>query len=95
MISVFSMTLLPEPVEPAIRQCGMASSEATLIRPLMSLPMAMVSFEGESWNSGDSRISRKAMTSRLVLGTSMPMVDLPGMRSIKMDSVCRPRQRSS
>ena len=42
MIIELSMTLLPEPVEPAISRCGMDSSAATLMRPLMSLPSAMV-----------------------------------------------------
>ena len=72
MISELIMTLLPEPVDPAIRACGMVSSAATLMRPLMSLPMEMVRCEGELWNSSDSRICRRAITSRLVFGTSMP-----------------------
>ncbi len=37
----------------------------------------------------------EAMISRRVLGTSMPTVGLPGMRSMRMDSAWRPRQRSS
>ena len=40
-------------------------------------------------------ISRSAMVCRLMFGTSMPMVDLPGMRSIRIDSACSARQRSS
>ena len=43
MISELSMTLLPEPVDPAISRCGIDSSAATLIRPLMSLPSEIVS----------------------------------------------------
>ncbi len=35
------------------------------------------------------------MTSRRELGTSMPTVGLPGMRSMRIDSACKPRQRSS
>ena len=46
-------------------------------------------------NSSRSSIWRSAMTSRLVLGTSMPTVGLPGMRSMRIDSACRPRHRSS
>ena len=42
MIMELSITLLPEPVEPAINRCGMDSSAATLMRPLMSLPRQMV-----------------------------------------------------
>ena len=95
MIRELIMTDLPEPVEPAISRCGIVSSAATRIRPLMSLPMDMVRRDGDSSNSGDSRTARRLMTSRFVLGTSMPMVGLPGMRSIRIDSACRPRQRSS
>ena len=47
MIIEFSMTLLPDPVDPAISRCGMDSSDATRMRPLMSLPSGMVSGEGE------------------------------------------------
>ncbi len=56
MISEFSITLLPDPVEPAISRCGMASSAVTLMRPLMSLPSEIVSREAECVNSSDSRI---------------------------------------
>jgi hypothetical protein len=43
----------------------------------------------------DSSIWRRLITSRRVFGTSMPTVGLPGMRSIRIDSACRPRHRSS
>ena len=95
MIIVFSMTLLPDPVEPAISRCGMDSSAATLMRPLMSLPSEIVIGDCELRNSSDSRIWRRLMTSRLLFGTSMPTVGLPGMRSMRTDSTSRPRQRSS
>ena len=39
------MTLLPDPVDPAISKCGMDSSAATLMRPLISLPIEIVSRE--------------------------------------------------
>ena len=45
MIMELIITLLPEPVEPAISRCGMASRSATAMRPLMSLPSASVSFD--------------------------------------------------
>ena len=95
MISELSITLLPDPVDPAINRCGIDSSAATLIRPLMSLPSATVSGEAELRNSSDSRIWRRLMISRLEFGTSMPTVGLPGMRSIRIDSACKPRHRSS
>ena len=47
MIMELIMTLLPEPVEPAISRCGMDSSAATLMRPLMSLPSGIVRCECE------------------------------------------------
>ncbi len=78
MIIELSITLLPDPVEPAMSRCGMESSAATLMRPLMSLPSGMVSGEAEFWNSSDSRIWRRLMTSRRLFGTSMPTVGLPG-----------------
>ena len=95
MIIELSITLLPAPVDPAISRCGIDSRAATLMRPLMSLPRHMVRRECESMNSSDSRIWRRLITSRRVFGTSMPTVGLPGMRSIRMDSACRPRHRSS
>ncbi len=95
MIREFSITLLPLPVEPAINRWGMLSSRVTFIRPLMSLPSAMVSFDSDFTNSSLSRIWRRLITSLRVFGTSMPTVGLPGIRSIRMDSACRPRHRSS
>ena len=95
MISELSITLLPAPVDPAIKRCGIVSSAATLIRPLMSLPSATVKGEAELRNSSDSRIWRRLITSRLEFGTSIPTVGLPGIRSIKIDSACRPRHKSS
>ena len=65
MIMELIITLLPEPVEPAISRCGMDSSAATLMRPLMSLPIEMVSRDCACVNSSDSSICRSAITSRL------------------------------
>ena len=73
----------------------MVSSDAALMRPLMSLPRAMVMLRGRIVERSDSRISRRLITSRLLFGTSMPTVGLPGRRSISTDSACNPRQRSS
>ncbi len=95
MISAFNITLLPLPVEPAISRCGIFSNSEIRMRPLMSLPIAMQSRDEASPNSSDSRICRRLIVSRREFGTSMPTVGLPGMRSIRMDSACRPRHRSS
>ena len=62
------MTLLPDPVDPAISRCGMDSSAATRIRPLMSLPSGMVRREADCANSSLSSIWRSAITSRLGIG---------------------------
>ena len=61
----------------------------------MSLPRAIVRQEDDSLNSGDSSTSRKLIISRFRLGTSRPTVDLPGMRSTRIDSHSSARQRSS
>src|SRR5580693_1310343 len=95
MIMELSITLFPAPVEPAISKCGMDSSAATLMRPLMSLPRQMDMREFESPNSSDSKICRRLINSRRELGTSIPTVGLPGMRSIRIDSACSPRHKSS
>ncbi len=88
-------TLLPVPVDPAMSKCGIWARSETRLRPMRSLPSASVSFDGELTNSADSICSRSAMVWRCALGTSMPTVDFPGMRSIRMDSAFSARQRSS
>ena len=88
-------TLLPVPVEPAISRCGICVNSAARMRPIKSLPRGSVSLEDECENSGDSMMSRSAIVSRRALGTSIPTVDLPGMRSIRIDSARSARQRSS
>ena len=88
-------TLLPVPVEPAMSRWGMPARSAAAMRPLMSLPMATVSFDFEPRNSCDSMFSRSQMISRSRFGTWMPTVLLPGMRSTRMLSARSARQRSS
>ncbi len=95
MIMALMPTLLPEPVKPPIRRCGMRCMSATNGRPWMSLPSASVSGEAEWTNFEDSMISRSTIVWRSGLGTSIPTVALPGMRSIRTASTCRPRARSS
>ena len=94
-MSVFNITLFPDPVEPAISRCGIVSSGDTLMRPLASFPSGIVSRDADLVNSSDSRICRRLISSRRVFGTSMPTVGFPGMRSMMIDSACSPRQRSS
>src|SRR6266481_4223308 len=88
-------TLLPVPVEPAINKCGMAARSVIRMRPCKSRPIASVNLLGEFTNSGASRISRSAIVCRLRFGTSIPIVDFPGMRSIRIDSACSARHKSS
>ena len=47
MIMELIITLFPAPVEPAMSRCGMDSSAATLMRPLISFPSEIVSREAE------------------------------------------------
>src|ERR1035437_1085946 len=84
MIMALMATDLPEPVEPAMR-----------MRPLMSLPRAMASLDRVLAKDSDSTTSRSQMVSRSWLGTWIPTVDLPAMRSMRMDSAAMARQRSS
>ena len=95
MIMALMATDLPLPVEPAMSTWGMAARSAVTMRPLMSLPMAMVRRDLALWNSSDSRQSRRWMVSRRWLGTWMPTVFLPAMRSMRMLSARMARQRSS
>ena len=69
MIMALMATLLPEPVDPAISRCGIPFRSAVTMRPLMSLPSAIVSFDFEPMNSCDSMFSRSQMISRSRFGT--------------------------
>src|SRR5574341_477139 len=95
MIMALMVTLLPEPVEPAMSRWGMVARSATTMRPLMSLPMESVSFDLDPVNSCASMTSRSQMVSRSRLGTWMPTVLLPAMRSMRMLSARSARHRSS
>ena len=83
MIIELIITLLPDPVDPAISRCGMASSAAIRIRPLISFPSGIVIRDDDDTNSSLSSICRSAITSRRVFGTSIPTVGFPGIRSIR------------
>ena len=61
----------------------------------MSVPMAMVSTDGDlRKRSSASRVPRR-MIERCRFGTSMPSVERPGMRSMRTDSALRASARSS
>ena len=69
MIIALIATLLPAPVEPAISRWGIPARSAVTMRPLMSLPMAIVIFDFDPMNSCDSMFSRSQMISRWRFGT--------------------------
>src|SRR5271157_1168846 len=73
----------------------MEARSAVTIRPLMSLPMARVRRVLALWKVSDSMTSRRWMVPRSWLGTWMPTVLLPAMRSMRMLSARMARQRSS
>ena len=64
MIMALMATDLPEPVLPAISTCGIPARSAVMMRPLISLPMAMVSRDLALWKTSASRQSRRWMVSR-------------------------------
>ncbi len=78
VMMAFMQTLFPEPVDPAIRKCGMSSRFAIIGFPDKSRPMASVKSEDDSWNCSSSMSSFKYMTFFSVFGTSMPSRDFPG-----------------
>ncbi len=72
-------TLLPEPVDPAIRRCGISFKSATIGVPEISLPTANASFDFAVLNSLESKISRKVTKLTLSFSTSIPTAALPGI----------------
>ncbi len=97
MLDSIALTLtdLPVPVDPAISRCGIVARSLTNGSPWMVLPSASVRREVERRYASDSSSSRREICSRLGFGIWMPTVDFPGMRSIRTDSACIARQRSS
>ena len=72
-------TLLPEPVEPAIRRCGIRSRSPIIGAPAISLPMANAIGDLDFWKGSLSIISRNKTVAVFLFGISMPTADLPGM----------------
>ena len=70
------------------------AKSVTRIRPCKSRPIASVNLLAEPTNSCASMISRSAIVCRFTFGTSMPIVDFPGIRSIKIDSACSAKHKS-
>ena len=88
-------TDLPEPVVPATSRCGMRARSATVGRPAMSLPSASVRTLPDLSYSFERSSSDRKIISRLVLGISRPITDLPGITSTtRTDFTDRPRAMS-
>ena len=86
VMSALTMTLLPDPVAPAIRRCGILARSTACARPATSRPSAKVSFEPDAAKSTDSRIPRSDTTLKSRFGISMPTAALPGIgASIRRD----------
>ncbi|OQA13431.1 MAG: hypothetical protein BWY62_01348 [Firmicutes bacterium ADurb.Bin356] len=75
----FIQTLLPEPVAPAIKRCGIFDKSATIILPAISLPSASVTGDFAFINSLLSTMSRSTTVAVSLLGISIPTADLPGI----------------
>ena len=56
-MSALTMTLLPEPVAPAMSRCGILARSTALALPATSRPRAKVSVESDALKSTSSRIA--------------------------------------
>ena len=91
------LTLLPLPVEPAMRMWGILAKSATSWSPPLPLPSATASFVFARCfaKSGDSMTPRRLTNSNSSLGTSTPTSGLPGIgASIRMLDAARASARS-
>jgi hypothetical protein len=73
----------------------MRARSVTTASPWMSLPRASESSDDDALNDSVSMMSRSVISSRLRFGTSMPTVDEPEMRSMRIDSAFSASARSS
>ena len=89
-------TDLPWPVAPAISRWGILARSVTKVSLLMVLPSTMGSSAPLFWNLSLATTARMPTTCGLLLGTSMPMVPLPGMGAmIRMPRAARLSAMSS
>ena len=95
-IRVFIHTLLPEPVAPAIKTCGIFAISVTIASPETSFPSANASFDLCSLNSSVCKISLMCTTSLSSFGTSIPTACFPGIgASILIDLAAKFKAISS
>ena len=91
----FMHTDLPEPVVPAMSIWGSLAILPTMHSPPISLPRAKLSLDLALTNLGDSIMSRRYTVLTILLGTSIPTVEiLSGMGAIRTLMTPRARARS-
>ena len=96
MSTTLSPTDFPCPVAPAISKCGIRARSAIKVSLAMVLPITMGSSMGRFMNFSVENIVLRCTVSRFLLGTSMPMVPLPGMGAMmRMPRAARLRAMSS
>ena len=96
VMTALTMTLLPEPVAPAISRCGILARSTACALPATSRPRAKVRVEPDALKSSSSRMRRRATILKSLFGISMPTALLPGMgASIRSDRAASAIERSS
>ena len=75
----FKATLLPVPVAPAIKRCGIFSSSATIGLPTISFPRHRGNSDFDLLNALEATISLNLTISRIALGISIPTTAFPGI----------------
>ena len=96
MIRALTQTLLPEPVAPATRRCGILARLAAIEAPETSRPRAKVRGLVAASMFVSSTSGRKPTTSLTAFGISMPTTSLPGIgASIRIERADRAIARSS
>ena len=80
-IIALTATDLPDPVVPATSRCGIRLRSMTMGWPLMSFPSPSTVLELSSSYSLELNISFRVTSSRVALGISSPITDLPGITS--------------
>ena len=95
-MSALTMTLLPEPVAPAISRCGILPRSTAIGRSPTSRPSAKVRRVPDALKSSSWRIGRSGTIMKSLFGISMPTALLPGIgASIRRLRAARAMARSS
>ena len=83
----FIATDFPDPVVPATNKCGILAKSVITGAPDISFPKPIVSFEENSSNAKDLRISDNLTICLLSFGISMPITFFPGITSTTLTFV--------